>query len=160
MPGSGSKKKRLTAAQQKEQTKERLKLHRETRDSQTKAQDDAKKADREEKKKAFAAIQVKNQEKSDAEKNKLEAMAKRMDLAIGMIVRRVKKLRKKNPDKKGLNAGDEHIPGGSKNPLEWDSSILQLMDHRDYYTGSYTTGVKFAIPVKDQDNVLIHLKSV
>jgi hypothetical protein len=145
---------------QKEIDKERLKKIEQDKQARIKAQDDAKKADREEKKKAFAAIQVKNQEKSDAEKNKLQAMATRMDLAIGMIVRRVKKLRKKHPDKKGLNAGDEHIPGGAKNPLEWDSSILQLMDHRDYYTGSWSTGVKFAIPVKDQDNVLIHLKSV
>ena len=83
-----------------------------------------------------------------------------MDQAIAMIVRRVKKLRKDHSDKTGLNAGDNGIPGGSANPLQWDSSILQLMNYRNFYTGSYSTGVKFAIPVKDQDNVLIHLKSV
>ena len=154
MPGSGSKKKRLTAAQQKEQTKERLKLQRQTRDSQINAQNAAKRPEQEEKMNAKSIEAVKKQAAKDAETARLQQLATAMDQIIDQIVAKVEKLRETHPN---CNAGDSGIQGGSKNPVAFNSAALSQMKYQSNYDISFTTEAKFRIEKSGQSPILIHV---
>ncbi len=159
MPGSGSNKKGLTAAQRKEQTKERLKKRAQDEQARINAQNAAKGPAQEEKMNAASIKAANNQAAKDAEKNKLQAIANSTVVEIRKIVNSVIELRKNNPSTTGINAGDKNIPGGSDTPIPFNGAVLSLMTtYGSSFEGSVSAAAKFRIQVSGQKDILIHVK--
>ncbi len=142
---------------------QRLKKQDDEKQAREKKQMEDKLKATEEARKAAALKATKMQEAADEKKKLIAALAVKWNAQVKVVVNEVKALRKKHPDKPGINAGKNGtlgtIAGGTDNPISFalpssnphKVSKAEVYDKMAGFEGSDSGSFKFRI-----DGVFVH----